>query len=381
MTMQTGNEASPKKILLALDKFKGSLTAAEAADHVAIGLRRVLPGVTIASVPVADGGEGTVEAALRAGLGEVRLMATGPLGERRETRYAADAETAVIEMAEISGLQMLEPTAQTSLSATSRGVGDAIAHALDTGRRRIIIGVGGSASTDGGAGMLAALGLRLLGPSGALPDGGAALGDLVEVDASDLHAGLSDAELILAADVDNPLLGPSGAAQVYGPQKGADPQSVERLEAGLAQWAAVLGRALPEQAQGRDELAGAGAAGGVGYACLVLGARFQAGVALMLELAGFDEHVRDVDLVITGEGSLDAQSLHGKVPVGVAQAAAQHGVPTIALAGRSLISAAEAVSAGIESVHTLVELEPDPAICMAQAGPLLETLAEGAVAS
>lgn len=375
MNAQTGKDASPRKVLLALDKFKGSLTAAEAAEHVSIGLRRALPGITISSIPVADGGEGTVEAALRAGMSEVRLLATGPLGQQHKTRYAANAETAVIEMAEVSGLQMLEPTVHTSLTATSRGVGDAIAHALDAGRRRIIIGLGGSASTDGGAGMLAALGLRLGCKGGALPDGGAALRDLVDVDASGLHPGLAGAELILAADVDNPLLGSAGAAQVYGPQKGADPVSVEVLEAGLSHWAAVLGRSLPDRAAGQEMLPGAGAAGGVGYACLVLGARFQAGVALMLELAGFEEHIRGADLVITGEGSLDAQSLHGKVPVGVAKAAAAQGVPTVAVCGRRTLSEEQLQSFGIAAVYALTDIEPDVGRCIAEAGPLLEHLA------
>lgn len=239
------------KVLLAPDKFKGSLTAADVAAHLAAGLRRALPGVEVDELPVADGGEGTVEAALAAGFTPVGLAATGPLGERVDTRYAVRGSTAVIEMAAVTGLEMVEPDDATARTATSRGLGELVAHALDHGATTLVVGVGGSASTDGGAGMLAALGARLTGPDGELADGGDALRAVTSVDLSGLHPRLATAELVLASDVDNPLLGANGAAAVYGPQKGADPAAVADLEAGLAAWVDVLERAGVDRARER----------------------------------------------------------------------------------------------------------------------------------
>ncbi|KAE8762451.1 glycerate kinase, partial [Georgenia thermotolerans] len=227
-------------VLLAPDKFKGSLPAADVAAHLAAGLRAAAPAVEVDQLPVADGGEGTVAAALAAGFTEVRLRATGPLGAPVATRYAVRGTTAVVEMAAVSGLEMLTPDPGTARRATSRGVGELVAHALDGGATTVVVGVGGSASTDGGAGMLAALGARLVGEGGDLPDGGAALRDLLAVDLAGLHPGLAAARLVLASDVDNPLLGPRGAAAVYGPQKGADPATVALLEDGLTTWVAAL---------------------------------------------------------------------------------------------------------------------------------------------
>ncbi|WP_418607736.1 glycerate kinase [Georgenia sp. SUBG003] len=220
------------KVLLAPDKFKGSLTAADVAAHLAAGLRRAVPGVEVDELPVADGGEGTVAAALAAGFTAVELTATGPLGQPTRTRYAVRGRTAVVEMAAVTGLEIGRARRRHRPHRTSRGLGELVAHALDHGATSVIVGVGGSASTDGGAGMLAALGARLGGPHGGLPDGGDALRVLTSVDVAGLHPGLATAELVLASDVDNPLLGPNGAAAVYGPQKGADPAAVGDLEAG-----------------------------------------------------------------------------------------------------------------------------------------------------
>ncbi|MPV38755.1 glycerate kinase [Georgenia subflava] len=367
-------------VLLAPDKFKGSLTASAVAAHLAAGLRRALPDVEVDELPVADGGEGTVEAALAAGFTAVELSATGPLGEPVRTRYAVDGTTAVIEMAAVTGLEMVRPDDATARRATSRGLGELVHHALMRGARTVVIGVGGSASTDGGSGMLAALGARLTGPDGELPDGGGALVDLADVDLSGLHPKLASTTIILASDVDNPLLGEHGAAAVYGPQKGADAAAVTDLEHGLTRWVDALARAGATGAREHAAATGAGAAGGVGYACLLIGAERRAGVEVVLDLTGFDRRLDGVDLVITGEGSLDRQSLHGKTPVGVAEAAATHAVPTVAVCGRTTLDADELTGAGIEAVYALTDVEPDVARCIAEAGPLLERLAERIVA-
>ncbi len=364
------------RVLLAPDKFKGSLTAGEVAAHLAAGLRRAVPGVVVSELPVADGGEGTLEAALAAGFTAVDLVATGPLGDPVATRYARRGGTAVVEMAAVSGLAMVDPTPATALAASSRGLGEVIAHALDAGAREIVVGVGGSASTDGGAGMLAALGARLASGPGDVADGGGHLHELTDVDLSGLHPALAETEIVLASDVDNPLLGEHGAGVVYGPQKGADPATVAELEVGLATWVDVLATVGVTGARGYAAQPGAGAAGGVGFACLLLGAERRPGVEEVLALTRFADRVAGVDLVVTGEGSLDEQSLHGKTPVGVAAAAAAAGVPTVAVCGRTTLSTERAAAAGISAVHALTDVEPDVARCIADAGPLLETLAE-----
>ncbi|WP_037908517.1 glycerate kinase [Actinacidiphila yeochonensis] len=357
-------------MLVAADKFKGSLTAAEVAAHVAAGLRTVAPAVRVAALPVADGGDGTVAAAVAGGFDEHTARVTGPLGEPVAARYALRGSTAVVEMAEASGLRHLPPGGFAPLTATTYGTGELLRAVLDAGARTIVLGVGGSATTDGGAGMLSALGARLLDAGGApLAPGGAALGGLAEADLSGLDPRLAAAEVVLASDVDNPLCGPAGAAAVYGPQKGAAPADVELLDAALARFAAVLG---PEAA-GRP---GAGAAGGVGYGALVgLGAVFRPGIDVMLDVLGFATALDGADLVITGEGSLDAQTLHGKAPAGVAARARAQGVPVAAVCGRLALSREELAAAGISRAYALTDLEPDPERCMAEAGPLLERAA------
>lgn len=364
-------------VVIAPDKFKGSLTAAEAADHLARPLRAA--GITVTTVPMADGGEGTVEAALAAGYARIPVEVTDPLGGRVAAAYAyAEASgTAVIEMALASGLALTNATDDDARAATSRGTGELIAHALDAGARKIILGVGGSASTDGGAGMMVGLGARLLDGAGVeLADGGSPLATLERVDLTGLHPGIARAEVILAADVDNPLLGERGAAAVYGPQKGASEQTVAELDAALATWARVLTAAGQAPAEAADA-PGAGAAGGVGYAAIaLLGAHREAGVDVVLGLVGFADKVAGADLVITGEGSLDEQSLHGKTPVGVAGAAARAGVRTIAVAGRTNLSREQVRRAGIDERYQILDIEPDPKIAMSEAGRLLADLGE-----
>jgi len=362
------------RVVVAPDKFKGSLTAPEVAARVAAGLTRAAPGVEVVQVPVADGGDGTLEAAVSAGYRRVPVRAEGPTGEPVDTAYAERDGVVVVELADVSGLHRLPGGQPAPLTASSYGTGQVIGAALDAGCRRIVLGIGGSACTDGGAGMVQALGGRLVDAGGGeVGRGGAALAAVGSLDLAGLHAALQRAEVVVASDVDNPMLGPRGAAAVYGPQKGASPAEVAELDAALARWADAVQRATGVDAAGT---AGAGAAGGVGFAALaVLGARLEPGIDLILALVRFREALPGARLVITGEGSLDAQTLHGKAPAGVAAAARSAGIPVVAVAGRSLLSAAELEPAGILAAYALTDLEPDPARSMTEAGPLLERLA------
>jgi len=362
------------RVVVAPDKFKGSLTAPEVAARVAAGLTRAAPGVEVVQVPVADGGDGTLEAAVSAGYRRVPVRAEGPTGEPVDTAYAEGDGVAVVELADVSGLHRLPGSRPAPLTASSYGTGQVIGAALDAGCRRIVLGIGGSAGTDGGAGMVQALGGRLVDAGdGEVGRGGAALAAVGSLDLAGLHPALRQAEVVVASDVDNPLLGPRGAAAVYGPQKGASPADVVELDAALARWADAVQRATGIDAAGTP---GAGAAGGVGFAALaVLGARLEPGIDLILDLVRFREALPGARLVITGEGSLDAQTLHGKAPAGVAAAARSAGIPVVAVAGRSLLSPAELEPAGILAAYALTDLEPDPARSMTEAGPLLERLA------
>ncbi len=356
------------RIVIAPDKFKGSLPATEVAAAVAAGLRAEAPRSELVTMPVADGGEGTVDAAVAAGFERVPVTAAGPLGDPVRASYARRGEVAVVELASVCGLARLPGGRREPLAASSFGAGEA--------------GVGGSASTDGGAGLLQALGARVLDARGEPAGrglGGGALGggdlrDVASLDLTGLRPALRAAQIILAADVDSPLTGPDGAAEVFGPQKGAGPAEVAALAAGLRHWAAVVAAAV-----GADwsRAPGAGAAGGVGFAArAVLGAGSRPGIALVLELAGFEAALDGADLVITGEGSLDTQSLAGKAPVGVARAAARRGIPVVAVAGRSTLTAAELSLAGIAAVYPLSDLEPDQDRCHAEAGPLLRRVGQ-----
>jgi glycerate kinase len=363
------------RVVLAPDKFKGSLPAAAVAHHLAAGLRRAAPGVSITTVPVADGGDGTLDAACAAGFRRVPVPATGPTGTPVRTGYAERDGTAVVELAAVSGLAHLPNGRLDPLGATSTGTGEVIAAALDAGCRRIVLGVGGSACTDGGAGMLAALGAVPRDAAGRrLPPGGGALARVAELDLTGLHPALAACEIVLASDVDNPLTGPRGAAAVFGPQKGASPADVPALDAGLRRWAAVVAATTGRD---RSDEPGAGAAGGVGFAALaVLGARMRPGIDLVLELAGFADALRGADLVVTGEGCLDEQTLGGKAPAGVAAAAAAAGVPVVAVAGRCTLDPDRLARHHIGAVHALTDLEPDPRRCIAGAGQLLELVGQ-----
>jgi glycerate 2-kinase len=388
------------KIVIAPDKFKGSLPAAEVADAIAAGLRAEWPEAELVAVPVADGGDGTVDAAVAAGLERVPVTVDGPTGEPVHASYARSGELAVIELADACGLMRLPGGRPAPLTASSFGCGQVLAAALAAGARQIILGVGGSASTDGGAGLLQALGARVLDARGEpLARGGAALRDVAvldltglhpalrevaaldptglhpalrdvaALDPSGLHPGSRPSTVILATDVVNPLTGPDGAAEVYGPQKGASPEQITELASGLRRWAAVVAAATGTD---RSQAPGAGAAGGVGFAALaVLGAQARPGIGLVLDLVDFDAALDGAALVIIGEGSLDTQTLAGKAPIGVARAAARRGIPVVAVAGRSTLTEDQLATTGISRVYALTDLEPDPARSSAQASTLL----------
>jgi glycerate kinase len=324
---------------------------------------------------VADGGDGTVDAAVAAGLERVPVTVDGPTGEPVHTSYARRGEVAVIELAGACGLMRLPGGRLAPLAASSFGCGQVLAAALEAGARRIILGVGGSASTDGGTGLLQALGARVFGARGEpLGRGGAALRDVAALDLAGLHPALRGGSVTLATDVANPLTGPDGAAEVYGPQKGASPEQVIELASGLRRWAAVVA-----EATGTDwsRAPGSGAAGGVGFAALaVLGAQARPGIELVLELADFDAALDGAALVVTGEGSLDTQTLAGKAPAGVAGAAARRGIPVVAVVGRSTLTEGQLATIGISRVYPLSDLEPDPARSSAEASALLQRVGQ-----
>jgi glycerate kinase len=341
------------RVVLAPDSFKESMTAADAAAAMARGVRSVHPDSECVEVPMADGGEGTTAALMAALEGQWRTVRTADaLGRRIEARYGLTADgLAVIEVAESVGIGLVEPADRDALRANSAGVAPLVIDALDAGATRLIVGLGGTVTTDGGAGLLAGLGAIWLGVDGTVldPRPGALLA-LDHVDLTALDPRLADTTIELACDVTNPLLGPSGAAAIFGPQKGATPEQVPVLDGVLARVADALVAAGYRDVR---ELPGSGAAGGLGAAFLVLGATLRPGVEVVAEAAGLDDAVRGADLVLTGEGSLDRQTLAGKTPAGVAAVAARHGVPVIAFAGRLGDGADELVGRGFVAVQSI----------------------------
>lgn len=324
------------KIVIAPDSFKGSLTARQAADAIERGVRRATPDVDIISIPMADGGEGTVRALVDATGGRlIPVRVTGPLGEPVAATYGilGDGTTAVIEMAEAAGLHLVGAMPDP-LHATTRGVGELILDALDHGAERIIVGLGGSATNDGGAGMAQALGIRLLDADGRdLPVGGAALADLDRIDCTGLDPRVTRTPIILASDVTNPLAGPDGASAVFGPQKGATPAMVEQLDQALSHYAAVIHR---DTSRSVGIIPGSGAAGGLGAGFLAFtDATMRSGVDLVTETVGLKEWAVGADYCFTGEGRIDGQTQYGKTPMGVARAVheAAPACHVIALAG------------------------------------------------
>jgi glycerate 2-kinase len=355
------------RVVLAPDTFRGSLTAAAAVDHLARGITSARPDVQVVRCPIADGGEGTLDAALSAGFTRVPVRAAGPAGRPVDSAIAVRDGVAVAEMADACGLGRMAGGRLNPLGASSRGAGDLIRAALDAGCRKVILAVGGSASTDGGAGMLTALGARLLDADGiSVSPGGAGLTQLSRVDLSSLDRRLATTKIVLASDVDNPLLGPDGAAAVYGPQKGATDADVHLLEKALTRWADLVD---PQSA----ELAGAGSAGGVGFAAMAaLGARMRPGIDVVLDLVGLRDLVEGADLVVAGEGKLDEQTLHGKAVAGVASVARAFRVPAVAVCGTRVLDDDGVRTLGLRRVYALSDLEPDLDRCMADAGALLE---------
>ncbi|MBZ7397640.1 glycerate 3-kinase [Klebsiella grimontii] len=333
------------KIIIAPDSFKESVSASRCAQAIKAGFVSIFPQAECVCLPIADGGEGTVEAMVEATDGKmVMLPVMGPMGDFVGAFYglSGDGQTAFIEMAAASGLMLVPAGERNPLRATSYGTGELIRHALDAGVRHIILGIGGSATVDGGMGMAQALGARFLDERGeSVGLGGGALQRLVKIDLSDLDPRLHDCRIEVACDVDNPLLGERGAAAVFGPQKGACIEMVAVLERGLQNYARVM---LAATGQDVAPMVGGGAAGGMGAAARVfLNATLKSGIDIVLEAVHLEEALRDADLVITGEGRMDSQTVGGKAPVGVARIAKKYGIPVIGIAG--------VLGDGVEAVH------------------------------
>jgi glycerate kinase len=363
------------RIVIATDKFKGSLSASEAAQSLGRGIKAALPETVIEEIPIADGGEGTLDAAIAAGFTKHFETVSGPTGLPVRAAYATRGNEAVIELAEASGLALLPGMTFEPLGATSLGTGQLIRAAVNRGCTQIIIGAGGSASTDGGADLLVALGAEFLDAKGRpVARGGAALADIAHVNLDGLDEHVRSAQFVLASDVDNPLLGPRGAAAVFGTQKGASKQEVEQLEGALAHFAQVLEAVIGPCASEAARAAGSGSAGGVGYGLMaVLGARRESGVELVHHLTNFQNRLTGADLLISGEGRLDHQSLGGKAAVGTAQAAIARGIPAIAVCGSTNLTGPELQAAGFSKTYSLRDLEPNLQRCLTNASALLET--------
>lgn len=340
-----------KKIVVASDSFKGSLSSLEVADSVEQGIHDVFPGCEVVKVNVADGGEGTMDA-LRSTLGGqwVTVTADDPLCRPLTVSYVVlgDGNTAVIEMSASSGLPLLEPHERNPLKTSTSGTGQMIADALARGCRRFLIGIGGSATNDAGMGMLEALGLRFIGKDGnQLPGRGESMAMVEEIDMSNIAPQVRESEFIIACDVDSPFCGPRGAACVFSPQKGADSQMVKALDAGMEHLAEVIARTT-----GKDirDVPGAGAAGGLGGGFVAfLDARLERGIEMVLDAISFDEIIRGADLVITGEGRVDAQTLTGKTPFGIMKRAQKQNIRTVAIGGSVMLDDGDDVS-GFDSI-------------------------------
>ena len=369
------------RVVIAPQSFKGSISALDAARAMEEGVLRAVPHAETVLVPVADGGDGTLETLVEATGGAIRsATVTGPIGKTVTAEWGAlgDRQTAVIEMARTSGLALLSFTERDPLRATTYGLGEAIREAFDAGFRSFIVGIGGSATNDGGAGMAQALGVRLLDETGKdLPPGGAALADLRRIDMSGLDERAIGARFSVACDVSNPLTGPEGASAVYGPQKGATPDLVEQLDAALKNFARVVERNIGASI---DTVPGSGAAGGLGGGMMAfLGGSLRAGVDIVLDHVGLDEELEGADLVITGEGQLDFQTVYNKAPIGVARRAKQRDIPVIAICG-SLGRGFEDVHAeGIDAVASILSAPMTLAEASARVGELIADAAAEAM--
>jgi len=344
------------KIVIAPDSYKESLSALEVATQIEAGFREVFPQAEYVKLPVADGGEGTVEAMVAATGGRIiRVTVTGPLGDPIEAFYglSGDEQSAFIEMAAASGLEQVPPHQRNPLRTTSYGTGELIRNALDHGVKHCIIGIGGSATNDGGAGMVQALGAKLRTAQGdEIGHGGAELAHLAAIDVSDLDPRLAQCQIEVACDVTNPLTGDQGASAIFGPQKGATPEMVQQLDNYLAHYAQIIQRDLGVAV---DKVPGAGAAGGMGAALLAFcGADLRRGIEIVTEALGLEALVKDADLVITGEGRIDSQTIHGKVPIGVAKVAKRHNKPVIGIAGSLTADVGVVHEHGLDAVFSVL---------------------------
>lgn len=369
------------RVVIAPDKFKGSLTAVEAARAISRGVLRAFPGAEVDAIPMADGGEGTVDALVTATDGTIQTSrVTGPLGNPLDACFglSGDVRTAFIEMASASGLVLVPESMRDPMITTTRGTGELILAAIDLGAQRIILGIGGSATNDGGAGMAQAVGFRLLDANGDdLTPGGGSLDRLDRIDPAGRDPRLDRAEISVACDVTNPLCGPEGASAVYGPQKGASPETVRILDRNLARLATVIERDL---GQSVAELPGSGAAGGLGAGLVAFaGGTLQRGVDLISRTVGLADRLEGASLCLTAEGSLDSQTAHGKTIAGIARTARDRGCPVIALAG-GLSSGAEAVlDLGVSAFFSICNRPMSLDDAMADADHLLERASEQAV--
>jgi glycerate 2-kinase len=344
------------KIIIAPDSFKESLSALEVANAIEKGFRDIFPEAEYVKIPMADGGEGTVQSLVDATGGRiVKTEVTGPLGDRVQAFFGVlgDGKTAVIEMAAASGLHLVPREKRNPLVTTTRGTGELILAALNEGAEHIIIGIGGSATNDGGAGMIQALGGRLLDRHGQeIGPGGGSLSELADIDLSGIDPRLKRAKIEVACDVDNPLTGPKGASAIFGPQKGATPEMIATLDKNLQHYADVIERVLGKQVK---DIPGAGAAGGLGAGLLAfLEAELKRGVEIVLETMKFHERIQDASLVITGEGRIDGQTIFGKTPIGVAKSAKRYNIPVIAIAGSLSDDSDVVLSHGIDALYSIV---------------------------
>ncbi|THF65787.1 glycerate kinase [Pseudothauera nasutitermitis] len=370
------------KVVIAPDSYKESLSALEVAVHIEEGFKQIFPDAQYVKIPMADGGEGTVQAMIEATQGRrVEVEVTAPLGNRIDSFYGltGDGRMAVIEMAAASGLALVPPDQRNPLITTSYGTGELIRAALDVGARHFILGIGGSATNDGGAGMLQALGVRLLDARGQdLAWGGAALAALERIDLSGLDPRLRECVIEVACDVDNPLTGEQGASAIFGPQKGATPEMVQTLDRNLRHYSALIRRDLGVEA---ETVPGAGAAGGMGAAMLAfLKGRLRPGSEIITDAVHLEDALRDADWVITGEGRIDSQTIFGKTPIGVARVAKKHNKPVIGIAG-CLGANAEVVHAhGIDAIYSVLYRSCTVEEALAEAATNVQTTARNIAA-
>lgn len=370
-----------KKIVIASDSFKGSATSKEIGEYISNGIHSLFPDYETSIFSIADGGEGTIDAILNVNKGrEIVLSVQDPFGKQIQAKYALidNGETAIIEMAEASGITLVSKDELDILNASTYGTGELIRDAIDRKVKQIYIGIGGSATNDGGIGMANALGVKFLDKNQQeLAPIGANLEKITEIDKSNIHPGIKNVDVFILSDVTNPLCGPTGAAAVYGPQKGATKEIVERLDAGLFHYADII-----KQSLGIDikDVEGAGAAGGLGAGLLVfLKANSQRGIDKILKLIHIEEEISNADFVITGEGSMDGQSANGKAPIGIAQISKKYGVPTVAIVGSKALDMEDVFDSGIAGIFDIINRPMDLEEAIKNTQSLVEATAKNII--